>query len=409
MPTYHIETDKGTFEVETDEHQSVQAQIPGILQDAAQQAGEAALASSPANLTQKFMQTDPATMQRVGGAALPIVGGLVTGPAAPIGAAAGEFLRQATGTALAPETVPQTALGRAASVVGAGVAQDPKILNAIPGVPAVAKMAGDLASKVGKNVSGGLAKTANVLSGGKAGDFIETAKKGLSTYAAKSKEEAGAMMGAALKKLPGEAVAPTMAETIESVVTPEAAAGNKYLVDIGKRIDQGELIDARQALKAKQALDDVIDTVPIWQIKRRGKLFDLKKTFDEVLSSQSGELKNASNEYRAAALKDNMTKFLPVNKHGEYSRLAGMLSTLGGSIGGTIGGHEGGAKGGLIGGLAPIATAVALSPGSLGGLAAGGGSAARGLMKLGENPAIRQALLQVLQRMQQDHTAVAQQ
>jgi len=364
-------------------------------QGIAEKAGQAVMASSPANLTKQFFQTDPATMQRVGGAALPIAGGMVGGP---IGAAAGEFARQATGAAFAPDTVPETPLGRAASVMGAGVAENPAMLKAIPGVPKVLEMTGKLASKV----KGGLAKGAEVFSGGKAKDFEETARKGLAMYKAPSTQEAGAAMGKVIDKLPGKSLAPTMAERIQTAVSPEASTANKYLVDLGKRIDAGELPTARQALKAKQSLDDIIDTVPIWQRKRRAELFDLKRSFDEVLSNQSGALKQTSNNYRAAVLKDNMTKFLPVNKHGEYSRLAGMLSTLGGSMGAAVGGHEQGVKGGIIGGLAPLATAVALSPGSLGGAAALGGSAARELNSIASNPQARQALLQILQRIRQN-------
>jgi hypothetical protein len=361
----------------------IKSQAPAIAQKAFESV-------EPVSMTKNFYGTDPATMQRLGGPLLPIAGGAVGGP---IGAAAGEAARQLTGTALAPDTVPQTALGSAANVIGAGIAQDPKILAGIPGVGPVAEMAANLASKTGK----GLAKAAQALSGGKAGDFIEAAKKGLRTYAAPSKQEAGQMMQAALEKLPGERVAPTMVETVESAITPEASSGSRFLSDVAKRIDGGELIDARQALKAKQALDDVIDTVPVWQTKRRAKLFDLKKTFDDVLSSQAGDLKDASNEYRAASLKDNLTKPFPVNKHGEYSRLAGMLSTLGGSVAGSVAGHEGGSKAGAAGALAPLATAVALSPMSLGAAATTAGQ----FGKLAANPQVRQALFQALQKIMQ--------
>lgn len=327
-------------------------------------------------------------------AALPVAGGIAGGP---IGAAAGEFAREAANTVLDPSKVPQTGFGRFASTVGAGIAQEPKILNAIPGVPQVSEMMGNLASKTGK----GMAKAAQAISGGKAGDFLETAKKAFSTYSAPSKEEAGAAMGKVIESLPGKSIAPTMAENIASAITPEASAGNKFLVDIGKRLDSGELINAREALKAKQSLDDVIDTVPIWQTKRRAKLFDLKTTFDDVLSSQSGELKNASNDYRAAVLKDNMTKFLPVNKHGEYSRLAATMASLASTVGIGAGAHKGGAEGGVLGGLTPLAGMVALSPGAFGGGAATLGAAKQAINSIGQNPVARQALLQVLQKLMQ--------
>lgn len=340
----------------------------------AQQALEAA---DPVSATRKFFKTDPETMQRVGGGALPVMGGALGGP---VGAAAGELARQATGTVFAPDTVPETALGRAASVAGAGVIQDPKMLKAIPGVSSVGNLVSSLATKAGK----GLAKGAQALSGGRAGDFIESARKGYATYGAPSKQEAGKMMEEALEKLPGGKAVRSMAERMETALTPESSSGAKMLNDVAKRIDSGELIDARQALKAKQSLDAVIDTVPIWQTKRRAELFDLKRTFDEVLSSQSGELKEASNAYRAAALKNNMTKWLPVNKHGEYSRLAPMLSSLGGVAAGM---NQDDAKKGAA---ATAGYLLATSP-----LAFGAGATTIGQFgKLASNPAVRQALLQ---------------
>lgn len=341
------------------------------------------------------------TAKRFGPAALPILGGAAGAPfglAAP-GAALGQLGKNAINTMLNPAEVPKTPLGNFADVVSAGVMQEPKILRAIPGVGPVVDKASSMASSAISKTGTGLAKAAQTFSGGKAGDFIEAAKKGYATYGAPSMQKAKTIFKSALAKLPGEDVPATIHETIKSALTPEASAGNKYLMDISKRLDAGELIDARQALKAKQALDDVIETVPYQQKLRRQKLFDLKSTFDDILSNQSGPMKKASNIYRSAILKDNLTKPFPVNKNGEYSRLAGMLSTLGASVGTGIGLHKGGSEGGVLGGLTPLATAVALSPLALGGAATTAGAASRGLMKLGENPAIRQTLLQVLQKI----------
>lgn len=394
----HLADDALSHYTQSIQQPSFQSQIPGILK----QAGNAVLGSSPANLTQKFMETDPGTMTRMAGPGLPIVGGMaglmspVPGGAA-AGAMAGEGIRQSMANAFAPETGAKTIPGQLASIAATGVMQEPKILNEIPGVKNVSEMAGNLVSKVG----GGMARAAQAFSGGKSGEFIEAAKKGYATYGAPSKTEAGAAMGRIIDKLPGKSVAPTMAEHIASAITPESSAGNKFLVDIGKRIDDGELITARQALKAKQSLDDVIDTVPIWQTKRRANLFELKKTFDDVLSNQSGELKQASNDYRAAVLKDNLTKFLPVNKHGEYSRLAPMLTSLASTVGVGVGSHKGGTEGSILGGLAPLAAMVALSPGSLGAGATSIGVAKQAINAIGSNPAARQVLLQVLQKIRE--------
>lgn len=339
-------------------------QIPGI----AGQAVKAAVASNPASLTQNFMQTDPAKMQEYGGA-LPIAGGILGGP---VGAASGEFLRQVTGTGLNPATVPKTALGRAASVIGAGVMQEPKILEAIPGVPAAKEMASKALSKTGR----GIAKGMQAFSGGKAGDFIEAAKKGYATYAAPSMEKAKSIFAKALESVPGENVVPTIKERMESAIASEPTQANEYLMDMAKRLDNGELIDARQALKAKQSLDTVIERVPFTEKTRRKDLFELKDTFDDILSNQSGKLKAASNTYRSAILKDNMTKFLPVNKNGEYSRLVPILSEVGNTV-----------------------KALATSPLTLGALATTGGEVGQGITKLGQVPEIRQALMQILQKI----------
>src|ERR1051326_5956562 len=237
--------------------------------------------------------------QRFGPAIGPVVGGLLGGP----GGAAGVAGLTAIGQRMAgiangsqpsvpmsdpnawffpssPLNMTKEAISPAIQAGAAGIAQEPKLLQEIPGVPKVTELVSKLASQAGK----GLAKAGPAFSGAKAGDLAEAAGKGLPTYAADSLPEAGGKYAKALEKLPGEDIAPTVADKIDSALTPESSAGAKFLRDMGKRIDNGELITARQALKAKQSLDDVIDSVPIWQVKRRGALFDLKNTFDDVLT-----------------------------------------------------------------------------------------------------------------------------
>lgn len=363
---------------------------PNLREQIAEVTKGAVRSANPVTATKAFFETDPANMQRKAGVTLPIFGGIAGGP---VGAALGELARQATGTALAPETVPETAVGRAASVIGAGVAQDPKILAAIPGVPQAAQAIGKVAAKTGR----GLAKAAQVVSGGRAGDFVEAAKRGYETYLAPSVEKAGEVYARGLGKLPKDGgPAPSLSETMKTAVEPEAATANKYLTDLASRMDQGELPTAMQALKAKQAIDDVIDVVPVWQTKRRAKLFDLKRTFDEILSNQSGEMKAASETYRAAKLKDAMTKWLPVNKHGEYSRLAPMLSSL---LGTATGMGDRDVKKGVAAGAGYL---LATSPLAFGSIATTGGQA---FGTLASNPAVRQALLQVLSQIMRNKKA----
>lgn len=314
------------------------------------------------------------TAQRWGPSTLPILGGAAGAPfglAAP-GAALGQFAKNAVDTVVNPDEAPKTALGNFASVVGAGVAQEPKMLNVIPGVPEAKEMASKALSKTGR----GIAKGMQAFSGGKAGDFIEAAKKGYATYAAPSMEKAKSLFADALKGTPGETVVPTIKERMESAISSEPTQANEYLMDMAKRLDNGELIDARQALKAKQSLDTVIERVPFTEKTRRAALFDLKATFDDILSNQSGKLKTASDTYRGAVLKDNMTKFLPVNKNGEYSRLVPILSEVGNTV-----------------------KALATSPLTLGALATTGGEIGQGITKFSQVPEIRQALMQILQKI----------
>lgn len=348
---------------------SFQNQIPDVIK----QAGEAALASSPSNLTQKFMQTDPAVMQKMGGAALPIVGGALGG--AP-GAAGGEFLRQMTGTALAPETVPQTPLGRFASVVGAGAAQEPKILEAIPGVPAVKEMASGLLSKVGK----GLAKAGQTLTGAKADVLTQAAKQGLSTYAAPSIPKAQEIFGQALGPEGRAALKQSASEAFDSSLSK----ARQLATEIGTKIEKGEPVSAIEALQAKQATDQIISATSVTDKVSRRALFDWKSRFDDILSSQNGPLKSASNTYRQAVVKDQLLSPTRLNKSGEPSAFLPMLI-----------GHGMMGKG-IEGGLGML---TGTSPAMWGLGATAGGSASRGLLKLGQQPEIRQALLGILQKI----------
>lgn len=315
-------------------------------------------------------------------AAIGLAGAMGGGPAAALAGGIAAIGKRMSGIASGqqpPSGTPlQEAIGPMAQAATAGIAQEPGVLNEIPGVPSIKEMASNLASKTGR----GIAKGFQAFSGAKTGDYVEAAKKGWATYSAPSKPEAGQMMAKALEKLPGASIVPTLQETVQGAISPESSVANKFLNDLAGKMDEGYLPDARDALRAKQALDDVIDTVPKGQVKRLGTLYNLKSTFDDILSNQSGKLKEASNAYRAASLKANLTKFLPVNKSGEYSRLAPMLSTVAGT-----------AKG------------LFTSPLTLGALATTGGTAVQGLNKLAQDPTIRQTLLQVLQRIKSSGAA----
>lgn len=346
----------------------------------AKNAAQTAVASDPAQLSNEFFKTDPATMQRVGGPALPIMGGVAGAPfglAAP-GAALGELARQVTGTAFAPDTVPKTGLGRAASAITAGVAEEPKILKAIPGVPKVAEMASNLVSKALK----GLAKAGQTLSGAKADILTQGARQGLSTYLDESLPEAQSIFSKALGPKGESAIKETAKEAFDSALTK----ARKVAVDIGTKIENGEPVTALEALKARQATDRVISSTPITDKVTRKALYGWRNQFDNELASQSGKLADASRTYRRAIVKDTLLSPTRLNKSGEPSAFLPMLV-----------GHGMMGKG-LEGGLGML---TGTSPAVWGLGATAGGSALRGLNKLGENPATRQILMQVLQKIMQ--------
>lgn len=382
MATYEVTVEDGSvYEVTTEDP------TPSV-QDTVKTAAKS-LVTGPAEVAKHALTMSPEA-QKVASASLPIAGGLLGTPvglAAP-GAAAGEFARQAVNTVIDPSNVPQTPLGSFASTVGAGIVQEPKILGAIPGVPKASEIASKALSKTGE----GLAKAAQAFSGGKAKDYIEAAKKGYKTYAAPSMEKAKELFAKAIPK--EQNVSVPVKESVSSILEPEASSARKVVIDFADRLSKGERLTANEALAGRQSMDDVIDATPFWQTKKRVKLFGIRKQFDEILSSQSSDLKEASRMYRASILKDNLTKIFPVNKHGEYSRLAPMLSSLAGTVSGV---ESSDTKKGLKTGLGYL---LATSPLSLGALATTGGTAAQAFGTLASRPEVRQLLLQLFEKMQ---------
>lgn len=319
--------------------------------------------------------------QKVASSLMPIAGGIAGAPfglAAP-GAALGEFGRQTVNTVIDPENVPKTPFGRFASTVGAGVMQDPKILNAIPGVPQVSEMASGMLSKFTK----GLARAGETMTGVKAKDLAQAAKQGLSTYMAPSLEKASATFGKALGKEGQEALKVPATEAFDSAL----GRARSIATDIGVKIEKGEAISSIDALKARQATDRIISSTPVTDKLARRNLYDWRSKFDDIISSQNGPLKDASTQYRQAIVKDKILNLTRLNKSGEPSAFLPMLA-----------GHGAMSKG-LEAGLGML---TMTSPLVAGAAATAGGSATRGLNAIAQNPESRQVLMQVLQRLIQN-------
>lgn len=128
-----------------------------------------------------------------------------------------------------PRTVTDAALSAGGEALGAGIAQEPKVLMGIPGVPQVSKMVGNLASKVGTNVS----KFAEAMTGAKVKDLQQAAKQGLSTYAAPSMEKAQGIFGQAMEKAGISSKPP-----IEHIIDPQLQTARDTALHVGKLIDE---------------------------------------------------------------------------------------------------------------------------------------------------------------------------
>ena len=213
----------------------------------------------------------------------------------------------------------------------------PMIQSAVAGLPGTTE--GQAAIKtVGK----GLSKVGQAFSGARSDVLQQAAKQGYSTYGAPSLPQAQHAFAEAL----GPEGQAAMKQTASQSFDPMLSQARTIATEIGTRIEGGEAVSALDALKARQATDRVISSTPLWDAKARSALFDWRNTFDDILKTQSGPLSKASSQYRKAVVRNSLLKPLPVNKHGEYSRLAPMLASMAGGIGG-LSGHD--ARGGVLG------------------------------------------------------------
>lgn len=386
MATYEVTTEDGkTYEVET-EDQNAKGPIDKTISKVKDAAVDFATdVAGPKNLYKKYGDSLPSR-----GA---IIGGSVAGvPGAAIGGGAGQIAKNLMGLSVGDPNEPKTAMGAAVPAMQeaatAGLFQEPKILNQIPGVEQASEFVGKGVSKIGP----GLAKLAQSVTGAKANILEQGAKQGLSTYGAVSMEKAQQIFGKALQ---AEGVAAK--RPLEQIIDPQLANARDVALNAGKKFEEfmhgsGIPPTAEELLRGRQAVDRIYNATSPLDRSTRGDLADLRTGFDNMLSTVSGKLGDASRTYRKAIVKDTLLTPFKITKQGQYSAVAPMIATLAASAG--IGsGHK------KESGLAGLGYLAASSPLVAGLGATAGGSAVRGLMQLGQDPAIRQALLGVLQKM----------
>lgn len=337
MATYHVETDNGTYEVEVADQQA-----PNDFGAVAKSAADTAL-RGPYTGT-KAMLDNPQQL----GEHLPVMGA-VMGEAVggPLGAAAGAGLGQigkrmagiAYGTQPPSEGPLKEAIG-------------PMVQAAVAGAPGTTEGQA-ITGAIGK----GLAKVGQAFSGAKATDLTKAAQKGYSTYAAPNMENASAQFGSALEKS-GINTTPSLEATLD----PQLGFARTVAMKAGEKLDQGLALNGQEALQARQAVDRVIAGTPAKDKPTLLALGNLRQKFNQVLNERSPEVGAASRTYADAILKNNLTKPMPVNKGGEYSKLAPYLAAAAGSALG-VKGHNAGegilAGGGYLLGTSPLAMGVA--------------------------------------------------
>lgn len=222
------------------------------------------------------------------------------------------------------------------------------------GIPEVSGVFNPGTSTIAQKVGGGLAKMGETMSGAKKDILQQGARQGMSTYGAPSLKKAQEVFGAVLGPEGREAVKTTASQAFD----PALSQARDFATKVGTQIENGASVNPIDALKARQATDRVISSTPFWDKKAREALFDWRTKFDDVMTSQRGDLKEASNLYRKAIVKDMLLSPTRLTKHGAPSAFLPLLMGAAGPVMGMSQGHAGKGALGALGGLAATSPAV---------------------------------------------------
>jgi hypothetical protein len=202
----------------------------------------------------------------------------------------------------------------------------PMVQTAVAGIPAVSGVFQAGKKTVAQAITKGLAKAGQTLSGAKQDVLEQAAKQGLLTYTAPSLPKAQKIFSQAL----GPEGQVAMKQSVSDTFDPAVGQARSIATEIGTKIEKGEPITAIDALKARQATDRVISATPVTDKLKRKALYDWRSKFDDIMSSQSGDLKNASDLYRKAIVKNQLLSPTRLNKSGEPSAFLPLVLGAGG-------------------------------------------------------------------------------
>lgn len=335
MSTYHIETDKGTYEVE----------VADTPQQSQPEPKAPDLASS---LYHGAIEGGAMGVGGAAGAILGSPGGPVGSGLGAVGVAAAMYppaKRFAEGIdrmrGITPPASPgvATEFGQGVEMEAAGMALKPVLGAASTLLPG--------------------AKTGEALSGTPASNLSRAYKQGFpETYLAPNTlKQAGEDFGAAKLKMVGQILTPE--EQVAMMVNPKGEA-NQKVADVMTKWLKGEPVSAEEALAARQATDTIFPPDTARRAVQRGGLSDFKTAMNQILAEKNPDMKAASDAYAASKLRSDLLKPFRVNKSNpeQYSKLGAMLNAMGGV------GHG-------------IASAVGMSPLGMGLISSTAGSIAK--------------------------------
>lgn len=390
MATYHIETDKGTFEVETDEPQQQQA-LPAAAKAAFQQTTAPLVAAGKALQPKNLTGLLPTGGMMAGTAIAPGIG---TAVGAGLGSIAKKMADMAYGTS--PLVQPTTSVAGIPMAPKAAI--DPMIEAGTAGIPATqegqaaAKAISETYQSVKPGVKKALQKVGQMFTGksaAKVGQIIKdpTAILPESFGGAKSVQAASDQYGTAL----ANDKTPIFHEggyVTKGLTKPEYGPfkrGHQEAEDAAQTIydkwKAGEPINAQEAFNAKRATDKLWPTV----VKERNaedirQMSEFKTAMDDVMSNQgAGPFLKASKDYARARLKSDFTQILPRTKTGDISTVKSLLLPM------------------VEPRKIPFLLATSPAMTGIGNLAAQ--ASMKGLNAIAKNPQARQVLLQVLQQI----------